>query len=78
MDRIVREAVEIAFLPYNMNREAGYCLRNSQKPLICSLKKCLNMTPNPLGYTSHILSTALARPEMIEITISKAYNSINR
>jgi hypothetical protein len=39
MDRIIREAIEIELHPNNMNREVNFCLSNSWKPLICSLKK---------------------------------------
>jgi hypothetical protein len=38
MDRIVREAIEIEPLPYNINRDGGFCLSTSWKPLIGSLK----------------------------------------
>jgi hypothetical protein len=38
MDRIVREAIEIALHPYNVNREGGFCLSKSWRPLIGSLK----------------------------------------
>jgi hypothetical protein len=38
MDRIVREAIEIELQPYNMNKEEGFCLSKSWKPLICTLK----------------------------------------
>jgi hypothetical protein len=37
-DRIVREAVEIELYSYNINREGGFCLSKSWKPLIGSLK----------------------------------------
>jgi hypothetical protein len=39
MAGIVREALEIELHPNNMNREMGFCLSSSWKPLICSLKK---------------------------------------
>jgi hypothetical protein len=42
MDRIVREAIEIELHPNNINREVGFCLSKSWKPLICSLKKPLD------------------------------------
>jgi hypothetical protein len=38
MDRIVREAIEIELHSYNNNREGGFCLSKSWKPLIGSLK----------------------------------------
>jgi hypothetical protein len=38
MGRIVREAIEIELHPYNINREGGFCLSKSWKPLIGSLK----------------------------------------
>jgi hypothetical protein len=38
MDRIVREAIEIELHPYNINRDGGFCLSKSWKPLIGSLK----------------------------------------
>jgi hypothetical protein len=38
IDHIVREAIEIELHPYNINREGGFCLSKSWKPLIGSLK----------------------------------------
>jgi hypothetical protein len=38
MDHIVREAIEIELHPYDINREGGFCLSKSWKPLIGSLK----------------------------------------
>jgi hypothetical protein len=35
---IVREVIEIELHPYNINREGGFCLSKSWKPLIGSLK----------------------------------------
>jgi hypothetical protein len=37
MDLIVEEAIEIKLYPYNINREGGFCLSKSWKPLIGSL-----------------------------------------
>jgi hypothetical protein len=37
-DRIVREAIETALRPYNINREGNLCLSKSLKPLIGSLE----------------------------------------
>jgi hypothetical protein len=39
MGRIVRKVIKIELHPNNMNREVGFCLSKSWKPLICSLKK---------------------------------------
>jgi hypothetical protein len=36
--RISREAIEIELYPYNINREGGFCLSKSWKPIIGSLK----------------------------------------
>jgi hypothetical protein len=38
MALIVREVIEIELHPYNINREGGFCLDKSWKPLISSLK----------------------------------------
>jgi hypothetical protein len=38
MDHIVKEAIEIEFHTYNINREGGFCLSKSWKILIGSLK----------------------------------------
>jgi hypothetical protein len=39
MDHIVRKAIEIELHPNNRNREIGFFLSKSWKPLICFLKK---------------------------------------
>jgi hypothetical protein len=33
------ESIEIELHPNNMNKETGFCLNKSWRPLICSLKK---------------------------------------
>jgi hypothetical protein len=38
VDRIYREDTEIELHPYNINREGGFCLSKSWKPIIGSLK----------------------------------------
>jgi hypothetical protein len=38
IDRTVRKAIEIELHPYNINREGGFCLSKSWKPLIDPLK----------------------------------------
>jgi hypothetical protein len=50
MDCIVREAIEIELHPYNINREGGFCLSKSWKPLIGSLQFS-GHDPRTLGYT---------------------------
>jgi hypothetical protein len=50
MDRIIREAIEIKLHPNNMNREDGFSLSRSWKPLINNLREwkqalTKNMTP---------------------------------
>jgi hypothetical protein len=39
MDHIFGEAIEIELHPNILNRDVGFCLSKSWKPLICSLKK---------------------------------------
>jgi hypothetical protein len=38
MDLIIREAIEIELHSNSMNREDGFCLSKSWKPITCSLK----------------------------------------
>jgi hypothetical protein len=57
MDRIIGEAIEIELHPNNMNREVGFCLSKAWKPLICSLKNLLNMTPDLQGYKVMMVNT---------------------
>jgi hypothetical protein len=48
MDRIVRDAIEIELQPYNINREGGFSLSKTGKPLIGYLKFSGN-DPRTLG-----------------------------
>jgi hypothetical protein len=47
---VVREAIEIELHPYNINRERGFCLGKSWKPLIGSFKFS-GYDPRALGDT---------------------------
>jgi predicted GIY-YIG superfamily endonuclease len=38
LDRIIMKAIEIELHLNNMNKETGFCLNKSWKPIICSLK----------------------------------------
>jgi hypothetical protein len=53
MDQIIREARQIELHPNNINREDGFSLSRSWKPLICDLREqkqamSMNMMP-PVG-----------------------------
>jgi hypothetical protein len=48
MDCIVKKATETKLHPYTINREGGFCLSKSWKPLIGSLN-LLGHDPGPLG-----------------------------
>jgi hypothetical protein len=39
IDQVIREEVEIEFYPNNMNKDDGFSLSKSWKPLICALKE---------------------------------------
>jgi hypothetical protein len=60
MDRNICEATKIDLHLNNMNREVGFCLSKSWKPLICSLKKPRNMTPDLQGYAGQCMNGNLA------------------
>jgi hypothetical protein len=51
LDHIVKEAIEIVSHPNSMNREAGFCLSKSWKPLICCLNKSSLREAKPSCYT---------------------------
>jgi hypothetical protein len=45
LDRIIMEAIAIELHPNNMNKETGFCLNKSWKPIICFLKKTPQVHP---------------------------------
>jgi hypothetical protein len=60
MDRIVREAIEIELHPYIINREGGFCLSKSWKPLI--ILKIWDMTQGHLVMRFRIHSVFTNNP----------------
>jgi hypothetical protein len=47
LDRIIMEAIETELHLNNMNKETGFCLNKSGKPIICSLKLLPKATQVP-------------------------------
>jgi hypothetical protein len=45
MDQMIQEAIEINHHHDNMNRDAGFCLSQSWKSIILSLKGCRKPLP---------------------------------
>jgi hypothetical protein len=66
MDYIVRVANEIELRPYNINREGGFCLSKSWKPLIGSLKLS--------GHDPDTLSNAVPHSQVCLQTTTEAWN----
>jgi hypothetical protein len=64
MDRIIREAIEIELHPNSMNREDGFYLSKSWKPLICSLKDCRKPHQHDGGSGFSTRPRTLASPDV--------------
>jgi hypothetical protein len=53
MNLIIREVIEIELHRYNISREGGFCLSNSWKPLIGSLKASCTLPRSAWQSSTH-------------------------